>query len=213
MRKNQNQTLFDTFDTTVTVHTSSSCSDGKLKEADQILAINGQSLDQTVTHQQAIGILQSASERVKLTVARGPIPQLASPMVSRTPSAASTLSTKSSAVVSEKTTSALLKHSFQNVSSWTNKISFFQHPKLQHVETIELVNDGTGLGFGIVGGKTTGVIVKTILPGGIADQVMVFFLIRQRAFTACVMMSVCYSMCSKTCGCDWRSAFARLSLN
>ncbi|XP_016360597.1 multiple PDZ domain protein-like [Sinocyclocheilus anshuiensis] len=39
-----------------------------------------------------------------------------------------------------------------------------------HVETIELVNDGTGLGFGIVGGKTTGVIVKTILPGGIADQ-------------------------------------------
>uniref|UniRef100_A0A8C4IJ28 Multiple PDZ domain protein n=1 Tax=Dicentrarchus labrax TaxID=13489 RepID=A0A8C4IJ28_DICLA len=107
--------------------------DGKLKEADQILAINGQPLDQTVTHQQAIGILQSASERVQLTVARGPIPQLASPVVSRTPSAA-------------------------KVISW------------QHVETIELVNDGTGLGFGIVGGKTTGVIVKTILPGGIADQ-------------------------------------------
>lgn len=39
------------------------------------------------------------------------------------------------------------------------------------METIELVNDGTGLGFGIVGGKTSGVIVKTILPGGIADQV------------------------------------------
>uniref|UniRef100_A0A669CQX8 Multiple PDZ domain crumbs cell polarity complex component n=1 Tax=Oreochromis niloticus TaxID=8128 RepID=A0A669CQX8_ORENI len=111
--------------------------DGKLKEADQILAINGQPLDKTVTHQQAIGILQSASDRVQLTVARGPIPQLASPAVSRTPSAASTLSAN---------------------SSW------------QHVETIELVNDGTGLGFGIVGGKTTGVIVKTILPGGIADQ-------------------------------------------
>ncbi|XP_069374467.1 multiple PDZ domain protein isoform X9 [Paralichthys olivaceus] len=112
--------------------------DGKLKEADQILAINGQPLDQTVTHQQAIAILQSASERVQLTVARGPIPQLASPVVSRTPSAASTLSANSST--------------------------------LQHIETIELVNDGTGLGFGIVGGKTTGVIVKTILPGGIADQ-------------------------------------------
>ena len=41
----------------------------------------------------------------------------------------------------------------------------------QHMETIELVNDGTGLGFGIVGGKTTGVIVKTILPGGVADKV------------------------------------------
>ncbi|CAB1430312.1 unnamed protein product [Pleuronectes platessa] len=112
--------------------------DGKLKEADQILAINGQPLDQTVTHQQAIAILQCASERVQLIVARGPIPQLASPVVSRTPSAASTLSANSST--------------------------------LQHVETIELVNDGTGLGFGIVGGKTTGVIVKTILPGGIADQ-------------------------------------------
>ncbi|XP_024143747.1 multiple PDZ domain protein isoform X4 [Oryzias melastigma] len=112
--------------------------DGKLKEADQILAINGQPLDQTVSHQQAISLLQSASERVQLTVARGPIPQLTSPVVSRTPSAASTLSANSSA--------------------W------------QHVETIELVNDGTGLGFGIVGGKTTGVIVKTILPGGIADQ-------------------------------------------
>uniref|UniRef100_A0A8C2X373 Multiple PDZ domain protein n=1 Tax=Cyclopterus lumpus TaxID=8103 RepID=A0A8C2X373_CYCLU len=99
--------------------------DGKLKEADQILAINGQLLDQRVTHQQAIGILQCASERVQLTVARGPIPQLTSPKMS---------------------------------SNW------------QHVETIELVNDGTGLGFGIVGGKTTGVIVKTILPGGIADQ-------------------------------------------
>ncbi|XP_014062412.1 multiple PDZ domain protein isoform X7 [Salmo salar] len=114
--------------------------DGNLKETDQILAINGQPLDQTVTHQQAIGILQRASERVQLTVARGPIPQLASPVVSRTPSAASTMSAHSSA------------------AHWN------------HVETIELVNDGTGLGFGIVGGKNTGVIVKTILPGGIADQ-------------------------------------------
>ncbi|KAM9827628.1 multiple PDZ domain protein [Neosynchiropus ocellatus] len=113
-------------------------SDGKLKEADQILAINGQPLDKSVSHQQAISILQSASERVELIVARGPVPKLSSPVVSRTPSAASTLSANSSA--------------------W------------HHVESIELVNDGTGLGFGIVGGKTTGVIVKTILSGGIADQ-------------------------------------------
>ncbi|XP_067283512.1 multiple PDZ domain protein isoform X3 [Pseudorasbora parva] len=115
-------------------------SDGKLKEGDQILAINGQPLDQSVSHQQAIVLLQRASDHVSLTVARGPVPQLSSPVVSRTPSAASTLSAHSSA------------------THWT------------HVETIELVNDGTGLGFGIVGGKTTGVIVKTILPGGIADQ-------------------------------------------
>lgn len=78
------------------------CSDGKLREADQILAINGQPLDQTVTHQQAISILQSAAERVQLTVARGPIPQLASPVVSRTPSAASTVSANSNAVCKKK---------------------------------------------------------------------------------------------------------------
>ncbi|KAI1883432.1 hypothetical protein AGOR_G00231390 [Albula goreensis] len=121
-------------------HGSVTHCDGKLKEADQILAINGQPLDQTVTHQQAISLLQKAVEKVQLIVARGPIPQLASPVVSRTPSAASTLSAHS------------------NAMHW------------QHVENIELVNDGTGLGFGIVGGKTTGVIVKTILPGGVADQ-------------------------------------------
>ncbi|XP_071281104.1 multiple PDZ domain protein isoform X11 [Agelaius tricolor] len=114
--------------------------DGKLKEADQILAINGQALDQTITHQQAISILQKAKDNVQLVVARGTFPQIISPVVSRSPSAASTVSAHSNPV------------------HW------------QHVETIELVNDGSGLGFGIVGGKSTGVIVKTILPGGVADQ-------------------------------------------
>ncbi|XP_064902190.1 multiple PDZ domain protein isoform X25 [Columba livia] len=114
--------------------------DGKLKEADQILAINGQALDQTITHQQAISILQKAKDNVQLVVARGTFPQLISPVVSPSPSAASTVSAHSNPV------------------HW------------QHVETIELVNDGSGLGFGIVGGKSTGVIVKTILPGGVADQ-------------------------------------------
>ncbi|XP_073428275.1 multiple PDZ domain protein isoform X3 [Dendrobates tinctorius] len=114
--------------------------DGRLKEVDQILSINGQPLDQTITHHQAINLLQRAKDYVQLVIARGPLPQLASPAVSRTPSDASTVSALSSPI------------------HW------------QHVETIELVNDGSGLGFGIVGGKSTGVIVKTILPGGIADQ-------------------------------------------
>ena len=39
---------------------------------------------------------------------------------------------------------------------------------------MELHNDGSGLGFGIVGGRSTGVIVKTILPGGVADRVSVY---------------------------------------
>ncbi|XP_027718666.1 multiple PDZ domain protein isoform X9 [Vombatus ursinus] len=115
--------------------------DGRLKEADQILAINGYALDQTITHQQAISILQKAKDDVQLIVARGSLPPLMSPIVSRSPSAASTVSAHSNPVV-----------------QW------------QHVETIELLNDGSGLGFGIVGGKSTGVIVKTILPGGVADQ-------------------------------------------
>ncbi|XP_043835384.1 multiple PDZ domain protein isoform X9 [Dromiciops gliroides] len=115
--------------------------DGRLKEADQILAINGYALDQTITHQQAISLLQKAKDNVQLIVARGSLPPLMSPIVSRSPSAASTVSAHSNPVV-----------------QW------------QHVETIELVNDGSGLGFGIVGGKSTGVIVKTILPGGVADQ-------------------------------------------
>ncbi|XP_060055561.1 multiple PDZ domain protein isoform X4 [Erinaceus europaeus] len=114
--------------------------DGRLKETDQILAINGQALDQTITHQQAISILQKAKDNVQLVIARASLPQLMSPIVSRSPSAASTISAHSNPV------------------HW------------QHVETIELVNDGSGLGFGIVGGKATGVIVKTILPGGVADQ-------------------------------------------
>ena len=41
------------------------------------------------------------------------------------------------------------------------------------VEVIDLINDGTGLGFGIIGGKSTGVVIKTILPGGIAERVSV----------------------------------------
>ncbi|KFM61503.1 Patj-like protein, partial [Stegodyphus mimosarum] len=38
------------------------------------------------------------------------------------------------------------------------------------VESIDLINDGSGLGFGIIGGRSTGVVVKTILPGGVADR-------------------------------------------
>lgn len=42
-----------------------------------------------------------------------------------------------------------------------------------HVEEIELMNDGSGLGFGIVGGKATGVVVRTLVPNSVADKVCV----------------------------------------
>jgi multiple PDZ domain protein len=38
------------------------------------------------------------------------------------------------------------------------------------IETVELINDGAGLGFGIVGGSTSGVMIKTILENGVADK-------------------------------------------
>lgn len=40
-----------------------------------------------------------------------------------------------------------------------------------HVEEIKLLNDGSGLGFGIVGGKTTGVVVRTLVPNSVAARV------------------------------------------
>eukprot|EP00063_Salmo_salar_P030196 XP_014005031.1 PREDICTED: inaD-like protein isoform X1 [Salmo salar] len=39
-----------------------------------------------------------------------------------------------------------------------------------HMEEIELLNDGSGLGFGIVGGKATGVVVRTLVPNSVADK-------------------------------------------
>uniref|UniRef100_A0A914WJ43 PDZ domain-containing protein n=1 Tax=Plectus sambesii TaxID=2011161 RepID=A0A914WJ43_9BILA len=38
------------------------------------------------------------------------------------------------------------------------------------VQVVDLTNDGSGLGFGIVGGRSTGVVVKTILPGSPTDR-------------------------------------------
>ncbi|KAI5633734.1 PDZ domain (Also known as DHR or GLGF) domain-containing protein [Phthorimaea operculella] len=38
------------------------------------------------------------------------------------------------------------------------------------VEVVELSNDGNGLGFNLVGGRSTGVVIKYILPGSAADK-------------------------------------------
>ncbi|KAG7487117.1 multiple PDZ domain protein-like [Solea senegalensis] len=53
--------------------------------------------------------------------------------------------------------------------SMGRNLSAIAHER-RHVEMIELINDGKGLGFGIVGGRSTGVMVKTILPGGAAGR-------------------------------------------
>lgn len=38
------------------------------------------------------------------------------------------------------------------------------------VELIDLINDGNGLGFILVGGKSTGVVIKALIPGGVAER-------------------------------------------
>lgn len=45
------------------------------------------------------------------------------------------------------------------------------------LECIDLETDGNGLGFGIFGGRSSGVIVKTVVPGGAAAKVcfLIFF--------------------------------------
>ncbi|XP_055218160.2 inaD-like protein isoform X3 [Gorilla gorilla gorilla] len=108
--------------------------DQRLKENDQILAINHTPLDQNISHQQAIALLQQTTGSLRLIVAREPV------------------HTKSS------TSSSLTDTTLPETVCWG------------HVEEVELINDGSGLGFGIVGGKTSGVVVRTIVPGGLADR-------------------------------------------
>ncbi|KAM9479626.1 inaD-like protein isoform 17-T20 [Salvelinus alpinus] len=107
--------------------------DGRMLENDQILVINGTPLDQSVTQQQAITLLQQPGDRVELVVARNP-----STATQHTP---------------------LLPPG-----------PIIQNEQWGHVEEIELVNDGSGLGFGIVGGKATGVVVRTLVPNSVADK-------------------------------------------
>ena len=39
------------------------------------------------------------------------------------------------------------------------------------MEVIELIDDGSGLGFEVTGDRSTGVVVQNVLPGGAADRV------------------------------------------
>ncbi|KAM9364913.1 inaD-like protein [Pholidichthys leucotaenia] len=103
--------------------------DGRLQERDQILVINSSPLEQGISHQQALALLQQPGETVDLVVARDRPPD--PPLLPATP---------------------------VNTDQWG------------HVEEIELLNDGSGLGFGIVGGKSSGVVVRTIIPNSVAEK-------------------------------------------
>ena len=113
--------------------------DGRLKESDQILVINGKPLGPNVSHTEAIAALQAVKDTVELIVARGPIPRQMT-TISRSESNSSSIPLK------------------PIERRWA------------HRETIKLQNTGTGFGFGIVGGKATGVLIKTILASGAAEK-------------------------------------------
>uniref|UniRef100_A0A8C2TJW8 PATJ crumbs cell polarity complex component n=1 Tax=Coturnix japonica TaxID=93934 RepID=A0A8C2TJW8_COTJA len=109
--------------------------DQRLKENDHILAINCTPLDQNISHQHAIALLQQSTGSLHLVVAREPVQG------------------------NSRTSPVSL--------SDTNPPETI---RWGHVENVELINDGSGLGFGIVGGKLSGVVVRTIVPGGLADR-------------------------------------------
>ncbi|XP_055886795.1 inaD-like protein isoform X6 [Biomphalaria glabrata] len=151
--------------------------DGRLQENDQLLSINGQPLE--VSHQEAIRILQSTQGTAEIVVARGV------PSASRTDLSIQT-SRPLTAAAPAKTTGRPSEEEEEEGSEKEaedkvaidesegkvaqEKTDMVLSTDWTQLEVIDLVNDGTGLGFGIIGGRSTGVVVKTILPGGIADQ-------------------------------------------
>ncbi|CAD5115308.1 DgyrCDS4296 [Dimorphilus gyrociliatus] len=56
------------------------------------------------------------------------------------------------------------------VTNYSPSLDALNTCELLAVEVVDLVNDGNGLGFGIMGGKSTGVVVKTVVEGGVADR-------------------------------------------
>ncbi|XP_073994431.1 multiple PDZ domain protein-like isoform X3 [Rhodnius prolixus] len=132
--------------------------DGHLHEGDQILAIDGQPLDSNISHQQAISILQKARGLVELIVARTDEPPENRQVDLLTANSPSPTSPSPEPLLVLTDTSANLATDMVLNTEWAQ------------VEVIDLINDGSGLGFGIIGGRSTGVVVKTILPGGVADR-------------------------------------------
>ncbi|XP_076440217.1 multiple PDZ domain protein-like isoform X4 [Babylonia areolata] len=146
--------------------------DGRLREGDQLLAIDGQPLD--ISHQEAIHILQSAQGPVEIVVARGPAsknPVSVAATQSPTSPTSSGDAFESQGVVggepgAEGVGEVGLEDGGQGQGDKSDMVLSADWTQL---EVIDLINDGTGLGFGIIGGRSTGVVVKTILPGGVAD--------------------------------------------
>uniref|UniRef100_A0A1A9ZXL7 PDZ domain-containing protein n=1 Tax=Glossina pallidipes TaxID=7398 RepID=A0A1A9ZXL7_GLOPL len=80
--------------------------------------------------------------------------------------------------VSKHTIFAACKHNshrttdteHNNTSAKTSRANMVLSTEWSQVEVVDLVNDGNGLGFILVGGRSTGVVIKALTPGGVAER-------------------------------------------
>lgn len=149
---------------------------GLLKVGDKILAIDRHLFTPNLSHEEAITILCRANGIITLVVAR--LDQQHLP-----PSASEKAPKKEkNAVPSAKGDQASSSTSTFNVKRSPSEVSdsskdsydsydMVLNTEWTQLECVELESDGAGLGFGIVGGRSSGVIVKSLVPGGPASRV------------------------------------------
>nr|XP_046917644.1 multiple PDZ domain protein-like isoform X1 [Dermatophagoides farinae] len=173
---------------------------GLLKPLDQILAIDRHLFTNDLSHEDAINILQSAKGVIRLIVARpntnnsnnnnnDVIDDVKTSSISTT-----TTTTLPTTIIAQSTNSKQITTTLSDVkrspsnasdSSSSNNSSIVNNNNNNcnndnnmvlntewiQIDCIELDQENeNGLGFGIVGGRSSGVIVKTIIPGGAAAK-------------------------------------------
>uniref|UniRef100_A0A3Q2XEY8 PDZ domain-containing protein n=1 Tax=Hippocampus comes TaxID=109280 RepID=A0A3Q2XEY8_HIPCM len=137
----------------------------------RILVINGRPLEAGMSRRQALAWLQMPRPTVDLTVARDRPPGDTPPQTSlpscSPPAAAADVNAVRRAQPHISTSNG---PPAVGPSPTRDRGVTFSEAEWAHAEEIQLLNDGSGLGFGIVGGKTAGVVVRTLVGGGAADR-------------------------------------------
>lgn len=127
------------------------------------MAIDRHIFTSDLSHDDAINILQRANGVIQLVVARvEPLGNQSRDDLLADPSAGEGISEFTvKRTPSEASDSSKDSHDMVLNTEWTQ------------IECLELESDGSscGFGFGIVGGRSSGVIVKSIVPGGPASKV------------------------------------------
>lgn len=138
---------------------------GLLKAGDQILAIDRHLFTSDISHEDAINILQGTNGFIQLVVAR--------PEPTRNELSGSTAIShqpKKSIETVAKTSFEVKRTPSEVSDSSKDSYDMVLNTEWSQIDCVELDNDGSGLGFGIVGGRSSGVIVKTLVPGGPASK-------------------------------------------